>query len=72
MSNDYRFPGITEFVPTEGGTTGLAALARGRDFIGIEKDANYFAIASKRIAEAENATPLFSAAVIPTPASPWT
>jgi site-specific DNA-methyltransferase (adenine-specific) len=44
------------------GTTGLAAVARGRDFIGIERDAGYFAIASKRLAEAEAATPLFSAA----------
>jgi DNA modification methylase len=40
------------------GTTGLAALARGRDFIGIERDAGYFATASKRLAEAENAMPL--------------
>lgn len=34
------------------GTTGVAALASGRRFIGIERDPEYFAIASKRIAEA--------------------
>jgi site-specific DNA-methyltransferase (adenine-specific) len=33
------------------GTTGLAAIRLGRDFIGIEKDENYFAIAEKRIRE---------------------
>jgi site-specific DNA-methyltransferase (adenine-specific) len=34
------------------GTTGVAALACGRKFIGIEMDAEYFAIASQRIAAA--------------------
>jgi len=42
------------------GTMGLAALARGRSFIGIEKDPGYFAIAEKRIGEAQSATPLFA------------
>jgi DNA modification methylase len=36
------------------GTMGLAALARGRDFIGIERDAGYFKIASDRIAAAQS------------------
>jgi site-specific DNA-methyltransferase (adenine-specific) len=40
------------------GTTGVACINTERDFIGIEKDPSYFAIASKRIAEAENAMPL--------------
>jgi site-specific DNA-methyltransferase (adenine-specific) len=31
------------------GTTGVAALKHGRDFIGIELDSNYFEIAKKRI-----------------------
>ncbi len=44
------------------GTMGLAAIARGREFIGIERDAGYFAIAEKRIREAENATPLLTGA----------
>ena len=35
------------------GTTGKMALLNGRDFIGIEKDEEYFKIAKKRIAEAE-------------------
>ncbi len=34
-----------------GGTTGVAAKNLGRAFIGIEMDANYFAMASKRIAD---------------------
>lgn len=33
------------------GTTGLAAMLEGREFIGIEQDQNYFDIASKRIME---------------------
>ncbi|UKD50907.1 site-specific DNA-methyltransferase (plasmid) [Amycolatopsis sp. FU40] len=35
------------------GTTGVAALAEGRDFIGIELSPHYHAIASARLAEAE-------------------
>jgi len=36
------------------GTTGVACVNLGRSFIGIEKDANYFAIAEKRIADAQS------------------
>lgn len=35
------------------GTTGVAAINTGRNFVGVEKDSNYFAIAEKRIAEAQ-------------------
>ena len=35
------------------GTTGVACVNTGRNFIGIEMDQNYFAIASKRIEEAK-------------------
>ncbi len=44
------------------GTTGVAAVQTGRAFIGIERDAGYFAIAEKRIAEAKEEAnpPLFS------------
>jgi len=35
------------------GTTGVAALNTGRDFIGIEKDPGYFEIARKRIEETQ-------------------
>jgi len=35
------------------GTTGMAAVLEGRDFIGIEREPEYFAIAEKRIAEAQ-------------------
>ena len=37
------------------GTMGLAAIARGRSFVGIERDAGYFAIAETRIRAAEQA-----------------
>jgi DNA modification methylase len=40
------------------GTMGIAALKRGRSIIGIERDPGYFAIAERRIAEVESATPL--------------
>jgi DNA modification methylase len=42
------------------GTTGVAALQEGRDFIGIEREAAYYAIAERRIAAAQ--PPLFAAA----------
>jgi len=35
------------------GTTGVACLSTGRDFIGIELDPDYFQIASERIASAQ-------------------
>jgi DNA modification methylase len=35
------------------GTTGVACVQTGRNFIGIEIDEKYFAIAQKRIAEAQ-------------------
>ena len=35
------------------GTTGVACVQTGRNFIGIEIDPTYFAIAEKRIAEAQ-------------------
>jgi hypothetical protein len=41
------------------GTMGLAAINRGRSFIGIERDPGYFVIAERRIAEARAAVPLF-------------
>lgn len=36
------------------GSTGVACVNTGRDFIGIELDENYFHIAEKRISDAEN------------------
>ena len=35
------------------GTTGVACVKTGRDFIGIEKESNYFAVAEKRITETQ-------------------
>ena len=47
-------PAGTIFDPYMGsGTTGVACVKTGRAFIGIEIDPAYFAIAKKRIAEAQ-------------------
>ena len=41
------------------GTTGVAAVQMGRDFIGIEKEERYFDIAARRIEEAQKQGDLF-------------
>ena len=47
-------PGDTILDPFMGsGTTGVACMQTGRKFIGIEIDPTYFAIAEKRIKEAQ-------------------
>ena len=57
---NYTRPGDTVLDPYMGsGTTGVAALMEGRNFIGIELDAKYYAIAERRIANAQ--PPLFVA-----------
>jgi len=43
------------------GTTGVAAVQMGRQFIGIERDPRYFEIACKRIEEAQRITDMFVA-----------
>lgn len=51
--------GATVFDPFMGsGTTGVACVKTGRNFIGCEIDPGYFAIAEKRIAEAQMQLPL--------------
>ena len=45
-----------------GGTTGVVCEIKGRNFIGIEKDENYFNIAKERIEGVEKREPLFAAA----------
>ena len=59
----FTNPGDTVLDPFMGsGTTGVACMKLGRNFIGIEKDAGYFKIAERRIAEAQAqlALPLFA------------
>jgi site-specific DNA-methyltransferase (adenine-specific) len=52
--------GDTIFDPFMGsGTTGVTCMQLGRNFIGCEIDAGYFAIAEKRISEAAAQPPLF-------------
>lgn len=49
----YTDPGDTVLDFTMGsGSTGVACVRTGRNFIGIERDTDYFATAQKRIAEA--------------------
>ncbi len=51
---DYTDKDDTVFDPFMGsGTTGVAAIQTGRNFIGCELDPEYFAIAEKRIADAQ-------------------
>ena len=53
-------PGATVLDPFMGsGTTGVACVRTGRKFIGIEIDPTYFAIAQRRIAEAQLQPRLF-------------
>jgi DNA modification methylase len=54
-------PGETVLDPFMGsGTTGVACVQTGRNFVGVEIDPTYFAIAERRIAEARAAMPLFA------------
>jgi DNA modification methylase len=53
-------PGDTILDPYMGsGTTGIACAQLGRNFIGIEKDPHYFAIAQRRIEQAQAQPALF-------------
>jgi site-specific DNA-methyltransferase (adenine-specific) len=55
--------GATVFDPFMGsGSTGVACIKTGRNFIGCEIDPTYYAIAEKRIAEAQMQLPLLEAA----------
>lgn len=57
---NYTNYGDTILDPFMGsGTTGVAAIQTGRNFIGIEMSKDYFAIAEKRIHEATLQPPLF-------------
>jgi site-specific DNA-methyltransferase (adenine-specific)/modification methylase len=42
------------------GTTGVAAIYRGKRFVGIERERKYFDVACRRIAQATRQRPLFS------------
>lgn len=58
----YSNEGETVLDNTMGsGTTGVACVRTGRSFIGIEKDASYFAIAQRRIADEQAKTALLTA-----------
>jgi DNA modification methylase len=48
----YGFPGCSVFDPFLGsGTTAIACLSTGRNYIGIEKEPAYVSIANRRIAQ---------------------
>lgn len=57
---DFTNAGDTILDPFMGsGTTGVAAVQMGRDFIGIEREPRYFDIACKRIEDAQRQQDLF-------------
>jgi len=47
------------------GTTGVACVKTGRNFIGMEISEEYFVIAEKRIADAQLQIPLFAEVSLP-------
>ena len=49
------------------GTTGVAAIAAGRGFVGIEQDEKHYSIACRRIEQAYKQRPLFEAEAAPQP-----
>lgn len=54
-----RMPGAIVFDPFMGsGTTGVAAIQAGRSFVGCEVDPTYFAVACRRIEDAQRQAPL--------------
>lgn len=58
----FSHPDDTILDPFMGsGTTGVAAVQMGRDFIGIEREPKYFDIACKRIEQAQRQGDLFIA-----------
>tara|TARA_R100001086_G_scaffold223450_1_gene141167 strand:- start:285 stop:1013 length:729 start_codon:yes stop_codon:yes gene_type:complete len=60
LVNKATLTGETILDPFMGsGTTGVAALNLGRKFIGVEKEAEYFEIACKRISDAERQADFF-------------
>jgi site-specific DNA-methyltransferase (adenine-specific) len=64
--SNFSIPRGTILDPFMGsGTTGVACVQTGRDFIGIEIDPGYFAIAERRIKEAQAQGNLFSEGVTP-------
>jgi len=62
LINRYTNPGDTILDPFMGsGTTGVACVQTGRNFIGIEIDEGYYKIAEKRIHDAQQQPNLFEA-----------
>ena len=62
LVDDFTQPGETIADPFMGsGTTGVAAIAAGRAFVGIEQDEKHFSIACRRIEQAYKQRPLFEA-----------
>jgi site-specific DNA-methyltransferase (adenine-specific) len=65
---EHYAPAQTILDPFMGsGTTGVAAVQMGRDFIGIEREERYFDIACRRIEEAQKQADLFIAPPAPKP-----
>jgi DNA modification methylase len=60
---DFTNPGDTILDPFMGsGTTGVACVKTGRNFIGMELDKGYYDIAQRRIEQAQMQLPLLEVA----------
>lgn len=56
----FRNPELPILDPFMGsGTSGVSAVKQGREFVGIERDPDYFEIAARRIEQAQRQTDLF-------------
>lgn len=68
LVEDFTLPGESILDPCMGsGTTGVAAVTLGREFVGMEQDAGRFDIACRRIEQAYKQRPLFDAEPVKQP-----
>lgn len=66
--DNYTKPDTLILDPYMGsGTTGVACVRLGRDFVGVERDPRYFAVAQERIAQATRQIPLIDHTVFTPP-----
>lgn len=68
LVKSYTSPAETVLDPFMGsGTTGVACVQAGRKFVGVEIDETYYAVAKRRIEEAEGVGSLFDPRAVVAP-----